>query len=310
VRRAARLAAVLSLALGIGASGTARGQGAADVAIARDLFRQGVELAQKGRWDEARERYRRSLALKRAPLTLYSLGVAQQQTGRFVDAVESFRAFLAEREPESAATTPYEQPARDAALALEKRVARLDVEVLPAAVKAVRLEIDGHIVPEAALGLPRPVDPGERVIVVSAEGFRATRTTAKLAEGESAKITVRLEPLPGPRLLPSDPVLSTSSRVLPIALLASGGTLFATGLGVGLAGVAEAASAPTRDGPEANRARTLTLAGDIAGGVGLAVLGVGTILMIVTSANPPAASEPQRAWVRPVVGAGGVGLQF
>ncbi|UQA57842.1 PEGA domain-containing protein [Polyangium aurulentum] len=310
MRRAARLVAVLSFALGLGATGAARGQGAADVALARDLFREGVELAQQGRWDDAHERYRRSLALKRAPLTLYSLGVAQQQTGRFVDAIESFRAFLAEREPESPVTLPYEQPAREAVVALEKRVARLDVVVLPAGTKAVHLEIDGQRVPEAALGLPRPVNPGERVIVVSAEGYREARTTAKLAEGESAKVTVRLEPLPGPRLVPMDPGPSTSSRALPIALLASGGTLFATGLGVGLAGVVEAASAPTRDGPEANRARTLTLAGDIAGGVGLAVLGVGTILMIVTPANPPAANGQQKAWVRPVVGTGGVGLRF
>jgi PEGA domain len=304
---------VLSLVLGLGISGAAHGQAAADVALARDLFREGVDLAQAGRWDEARERYRRSLALKRAPLTLYSLGVAQQQTGRLVDAIESFRAFLAEREAENPVTMPYEQPARDAIAALEKRVARLDIEILPAATKGVRLEVDGTVVPEAALGLPRPVDPGEHVVVVTAEGHRAARTTAKLGEGERAKVTLRLEPAPGPRPLSGPPVSSDGpSRALPVALLASGGTLFAAGLGVGLAGVGAAASAPTRDGPQATSARTLSLAGDIAGGVGLAVLGVGTVLMILTPANPPP-SGPQAqkgAWVRPVVTVEGVGVRF
>lgn len=311
MRRAAGLLFVVSLALGLGlgAPGAAHAQGAADVALARDLFREGVELAQQGRWDEARERYRRSLALKRAPLTLYSLGVAQQQTGRFVEAIENFRAFLAEREPENPATVPYEQPSREAVLALEKRVARLDIEIVPAAAKAVRLEVDGVLVPEAALGLPRPVDPGEHVIVVSAEGFRPARSTAKLAEGERGKVTLRMEPAPGPRLsapMPSD----TPSRALPIALVASGGTLFAAGLGVGLAGVSAAATAPTRDGPAANRARTLTLAGDVAGGVGLAVLGVGTVLMILAPTNPPASAPQKGAWVRPVVTGDGVGVRF
>lgn len=309
MRRGAALLCVL--ALGLGASGAARAQGAAaDVALARDLFREGVELAQQGRWDEARERYRRSLALKRAPLTLYSLGVAQQQTGRFVEAIENFRAFLAEREPDNPATVPYEGPAREAVVALEKRVARLDIAIEPAAAKGLRLEVDGERVPEAALGLPRPVDPGERVIVVAAEGFRPARTTAKLAEGERKKVTLRMEPAPGPRSLAGPPVAGDGpGRALPIALVASGGTLFAAGLGVGLAGVGAAASAPTRDGPEADRARTLSLAGDVAGGVGLAVLAVGTVLMVLTPTNPPQ-NGPQKAWVRPVVTGEGVGLRF
>src|SRR5262245_8834476 len=100
----------------------ARAEGPADVAAARELFQEGSKLAQAGRWAEARDRYERSLRLKRAPVTLYSLGVAQRSTGQLVEALENFRAFLAE--PSSPATLPYEAPARAAVDELERRVAR------------------------------------------------------------------------------------------------------------------------------------------------------------------------------------------
>ena len=41
----------------------AAAQSAADVAAARELFIEGAELAKAGRWQEARDRYERSLAL-------------------------------------------------------------------------------------------------------------------------------------------------------------------------------------------------------------------------------------------------------
>ncbi|HVY47558.1 MAG TPA: hypothetical protein VHB21_16830, partial [Minicystis sp.] len=93
--RAALLAASLGAAL-FAAAPCARAQDAADVAAARDLFNEATRYAAAGQWELARDRYQRSLTLKRAAITMYSLGVAQQNTGRLVEALESFRAFLAE----------------------------------------------------------------------------------------------------------------------------------------------------------------------------------------------------------------------
>src|SRR4051812_9948895 len=67
-----------------------------DVENARALFVAATKLGKEGRWREARDLYARSLQLKPAPLTRYSLGVAQRETGRLVHALNSFRAFLAE----------------------------------------------------------------------------------------------------------------------------------------------------------------------------------------------------------------------
>src|SRR3954471_21248715 len=73
-----------------------------DVNRARDLFVEGAKLSEAGKWEAARERFEQSLKLKRSALTLYNLGIAQQETGHVVDAVESYRGFLAM--PEEPAT--------------------------------------------------------------------------------------------------------------------------------------------------------------------------------------------------------------
>jgi hypothetical protein len=50
---------------------------------------------------------------------------------------------------------------------------------------------------------------------------------------------------------------------------------------VGLVGVSQAEGAPTRDGPEADSARTKMLIGDILGGVGIAAAGIGVVVLVL-----------------------------
>jgi hypothetical protein len=99
---------VFAALLALAPSGVARAQTPAEIAEARQLFMEGATLADEGKWDAARDRYERSLAKKRSALTLYNLGITQQKTGRLVDALATFRAFLAE--PVEASTEPYVQP--------------------------------------------------------------------------------------------------------------------------------------------------------------------------------------------------------
>ncbi|MRG95472.1 PEGA domain-containing protein [Polyangium spumosum] len=289
----------------------ARAQSPADVALARELFREGATLAEGGRWAEARERYARSLALKRAPLTLYSLGVASREVGRLVEALESFRAFLVEMDPENATHKSYEQPARDAITALEKRVGRLDLRIVPAGPRALAVRVDGLDVPQAALGLPRIVDPGEHGIVVRAEGYREAKATAKVGEGEQIKVTVKLEPIhakgPGPVKPPIVEGPEPERPIAPIVLLAGGAVAFASGLTVGLIGVQKASDAPVQDGPEAAEARRLALAGDIVGSVGILAAGAGAAMLLLGKPQDTPA-ESSGISVKPFVTPTGVGL--
>src|SRR3954466_12139883 len=90
-----KLAPPLLLLAMVASGPRAHAQPVDDVAAARDLFREGSKLAEAGSWEAARDRFERSLKRKRAALTLYNLGIAQQETGHLADAIESYRAFLA-----------------------------------------------------------------------------------------------------------------------------------------------------------------------------------------------------------------------
>jgi hypothetical protein len=285
-------AAALSAALL--AAPAARAQSAADVAAARELFKEGSRLGNEGRWDEARDRYERSLQLKRAAITLYSLGVAQHRTGRLVDALESLRAFLAE--PPAPATEPWQGPAKELVAELEKRVASIELAITPPGLPGLSVTIDGKAIPAAALDRRRLVDPGAHQILVSATGHREARAQITLAEGSSQRVALTLVPAPRvePPLPPKTPLgplrreeapPEAPSRALPFALLGGGAAALGAGIAVGWVGVGEAKSAPTRDGPEASRARAKMLAGDIVAGAGIAAAGAGLVVLVVQAVS-------------------------
>ena len=225
-----------------------------------------------------RSRYAASLKLKRAAITLYSLGVAQRSNGKLAEALESFRAFLFE--PSTAATAPYEPLARDAVADLERRVAHVALAVDPPGVPELAITINGEPVAAEALGVPRLVNPGLHKIVASASGYAPTRAWVTSGEGTLQPVKLKLAPvLPvlGAPLAaspaqapPAVPATDGPSRAVPISLMVGGGVAVVVGVSVGVAGVKEASDAPTKDGPQARAAKAKALAGDIVTGGGLA----------------------------------------
>jgi hypothetical protein len=296
------------------ASADARAQSPADVALARELFREGAKFTEEKRWNDARLRFERALALKRSPLILYNLGVTYQNLGRLVDALEFFRAFLAEMQPNKAEQKAQEQPARDAVATLEKRVAKLDITIQQTDIEKMLLTVDGIIVPEAAWGYPRLVDPGEHKVVVQADGYREATQMARVTEGQQLVVTLELELLAQPKKVPDKPGMIGPDKhavpVVPTVLVASGSVAFAVGLTVGLVGVQKASDSPTRDGEDATSARRFALAGDIVGGIGIAAAGAGLTLLLIDKFGQPAkrSSKAASVWVRPVVSMGSVGF--
>jgi hypothetical protein len=278
------------------AASPAAGQTAADVAAARDLFKEASALSQTNDWEGARKAYAKSLQLKRAAITLYSIGVAEKHTGHLLDALEHFRAFLAE--PSSQATKPYEQPARDAIAELEKRVARIVLIIEPLEADP-EVTIDGADVPKAALDHPRLIDPGAHEIVVHAKGYVPAKQSASTSEGQSTTVKIKLDPAPAEPVVAPPPATSSAApvvmphtdappapnRTLPLALIGGGGALLVGGIVVGVLGVSQASSAPTKDGPQASSAKTKALVGDILGGAGIVAAGIGVVLLITS--KPP-----------------------
>jgi hypothetical protein len=278
----------------------ASAQSAADVALARELFTDGSRLAEAGDWTAARERYARSLALKRAPITLYSLGIAQQNTGQLVDATENLRAFLAQ--PSEPATQPYEELARAAIADMERRIGRLRIEVAPAGLAAFRVTLDGKPIPSAALGHDRPTDPGDHDVAGEAPGREPVRMRVRVPPGGTERVVVSFAEAPR---------AARSSKVVPITLLAGGGALAAAGLVVGLVGVGEASDVPPGDEDAADAARAKALTGDVLVGVGVAAAAVGVVLLLVgDDGAPPARDQTAARAPRWAAGPRGIGIRW
>jgi hypothetical protein len=278
MRRKLAMSLVALAALTTVCAGTPRAgaQPAEDVVRARDLFREGSTLAEAGSWDAARDRFERSLAYHRAALTLYNLGVAQQETGHLVDAIETFRAFLAQ--PVEPATSRYVEPVRGALIQLEVRVAQVDVAVLPADLPHLVLRIDGREVPPAQG--PRRIDPGRHEIVAVAPGYCEAHGSAEVVEGGHASVALTLAP--------GAPV--QTSAALPAALTVGGLALFVGGEIVFGAGVHEALATPPGAG-----ATKMMVAGNVVGGAGAVALGAGIVLLL-NRAHPRAAKAAVVPW--------------
>ncbi len=162
------------------------------IETARRLFREGVVAAQTGEWSVARDRFRRTLAIRPAPILRFNLAVACQNVGALVEAISLYREFLSE-------TARDEDPARVAAAAREidtlaRRVARLRVVVTGDEVRSFSL--DGHAMSTALLNVDIPVDPGSHYVEVVGVGGDYRRGDGVGFEGDSVVATIELSRTP------------------------------------------------------------------------------------------------------------------
>lgn len=257
---------------------------AADIATARDLFRQGARLAQQEDWEAALDAYQRSMALRPSNLTRYSIAVVQERLGKLVEAMETLRVFLAQDHDRS--TFRYVQPAREMLEALEQRIARVKV-VIPGNPRGARVLIDGVAIPDAAIGVYRPTDPGKRRVEARVPGYPTFVQTVDLDEGGEAEVVVRLRKPGDPVSAPGGPAPVTEPAAeherddtAGTVLVAAGGGVFALGLGLGIYGYTKAKDAEASEGSDADSARTFALVGDIGMGVGLVAAGIGTYMLL------------------------------
>ena len=277
-----RVLASAALAIACCASSPARAEAPADTARARELFVEGAKLAEAGKWDEARDRVERSLARKRAAITLYNLGVAQDESGRPASAIETFQEFLAM--PVEPATQGYVEPVRAAVVRLASRVARIQVDVRPAGLAGVSVRLDGRERKAKPGGWV--VDPGKHEIHVAAPRYAAARHATSVAKGDRATFVIALAPDP-PR------------EALPIALGASGLALFVGGEIAFIVGAARGLDFPSDRVP----AKAMMITGNVAAGVGAIAAGVGLTLLLRRPQSDAAAATIAPWFAGDVVGA-------
>lgn len=148
---------------------------------AQARFEEGLERVRAGDYEAARISFAQAYALLKRPSILWNLALAEEKTGRPVDALEHFKAVVRDA---SAASGDRENAQRHAAV-LEAQTGHLDVRAAPGA----SLRVDGNPV-EAVTPLDEPLDvvPGHHVVEARwAEGSKSA--SVDVAAGQTARVS-------------------------------------------------------------------------------------------------------------------------
>lgn len=203
---------------------------AAEGAKADQLFTEGRELLEKGRFAEACEKFRQSAESAPAIGTLINLGYCYEQIARFRSAMDAYAE--AEMLAKQAKDDKREKFARERFAAVEPKSLKLVVRVGDAASTGIEVKRNNVVVPPAQWGIPLAVDPEDFVITASAPG-RVSWRGAVIGRGEGAMITV---------IVPTLEEARDTARAAPEATayggLASIGTKRLVALGLGGAALA------------------------------------------------------------------------
>lgn len=206
---------------------------------ARELFRSGQELRDRGDLEGALRALTQAHALVHTPITAVELARTQSQMGHLVDARET--ALSVARMPiaasESEATRTARAEAADLAEQLHRRIGTVRVSFSGAVPgQTPSLRVDGVAVPADALGAPVRVDPGKHELVASVQGGPPSRIEVDVAEGGHVDATIPLTSPPAPPPIAEPPV--TPPPPPPSSQASATSPLVWIGFGAAVAGVA------------------------------------------------------------------------
>ena len=311
--RAAWLTAAFALlALSPAAAGAAT---AREKAEAKALSAEARAAVKQQRFDDAIEALRRADQLDPTSQTKLDLARALIGAGKLVDA----SAVLHQLEGAPARSLP-EKRAQGAAKRLlgelEKRIPWLQVAVSGPKEGEATTTLDGKEVDATS---EVPVDPGEHVVAVEAEGWKRSERRVELAEGTHETVKIKLA-RDAPDAPPPPRPESGGSRVPAVIAFSVGAAGAGVGAVFGLLAFNKTGAAKesckedvcpddpnvvkTRD--EAVKYGNISTVGFIVGGVRLAT---GIVLLITSSgSSDPEPAGKKSAWVEPWIGPGQAGV--
>lgn len=164
--------------------------------MARRLYVDAVHAHDGGRFAECADKAGRSLALFPAPSTQLYVARCLRRIDRLVESAEQYRQLkrvtLEPGAPE--VFTKAVASAKEEAPEVEGRVPNLRIDIEPAGVEGLVVRVGKEVVPNAALGVERPTNPGKLVVQASAPGYEVVQLPVLLAEGETRTIRLTLRP--------------------------------------------------------------------------------------------------------------------
>jgi hypothetical protein len=292
-------------ALAVLASASAGPAAAQPAQEADELFRRGHALYDEGKLEEACRTLARSQALDPSVGTLGLLAACEEKRGLLARAYADFRETERLAGKAKDARGAY---AAERAAALLARVGRLVIQVDPTAPPA-RVTRAGEEVRAADLGAELVVDPGSFEIVAAGPDGSEIRRSVTIAAGQRLEVV-----LPALARKPLAPVEHPVMRALAYVTGAVG--LAGVGVGAGLGALAISRNTASmscmpsaRTCPARDDAFTAANASTAAFVVGLAAVGTGVVLFVVSRPSAPAVpGSAVSIGLSPSVGARGGGL--
>jgi tetratricopeptide (TPR) repeat protein len=166
----------------------------ANGAAARALFQEGVSAARRGDYAEATDRFRRAHALRPAAPIAYNLASALAHQGELVEASEILEGLLRDPALPRALRAPVTRR-RDEVAA---RVARVTVR-LEGDARGVDVTLDERSLPEAAIGVSLPIDPGDHELRALRDGARVAVERVTIGEAEERDVVLTIPAREVPR---------------------------------------------------------------------------------------------------------------
>lgn len=162
---------------------------------ARALAEQALQEAYpQGQYAQAVDLLRRAEALVHSPTHWLYIGMAQVKLGHLALAQEAF--LKASREPiddnSPEAFKVAVATANSELEALKPRIAKVTIRLVGVETSTATVSIDGTPVPSALVGVPMPVDPGEREFQATAPGMVAAVQKLTVTEGTSTNLELTL----------------------------------------------------------------------------------------------------------------------
>jgi tetratricopeptide (TPR) repeat protein len=289
--RAAWLIAASALLLAAPARAGSSGPTPAELVLARDLLRDAIAEQKAGRCDDAIAMLRQAAAIRPTAEGALRLGECLEAKGALRDALGAVEeaASLARAGTDRA----LDRPIAAKLDVLREKVPRLEIDAGQPP-RDLQVIVDGRVLRAEELDAPIRVDPGEHVVRAEAQGRRPFERRARVAEGESVIVAVRLEPLRG---------AGAQGGGVPLATWIGGGAALALGAGGAVAflaaggaaedGSAACAKATRCDEADANRVRALDAAALglwIGAGVGATVAVTALVLRVGGDRAPATAA--------------------
>lgn len=318
------LAAAVALSLTLsGASALADPTGA-DRETARALMDDADKKIEAKDYTGALKSYEGADALMSVPTTGIEVARTLVLLGRFIEAREKalevlrFPKKTGESKPFSDARNEAEQLASK----LAQRIPSLHLIITPADLKPT-VQVDGVVIPAAALTLPRKVDPGKHVIGATAKGFVPITLDVRVGDGETGEVTLafKAEDLSG---TPIDNDANGRPARSPLVYVGFGlgGAGLLVGAITGIVSLSKTSTVkdacPTKTCPlsvqptidSAKTFGTVSTIGFIAGGAGIGLGVLGLFLSSPAAKKPTASSWRGGIAPSPVGVSGWVSAQF